>query len=92
MGLWKDTWLLYDLINKLILIMISFMFLSPIWQVPNVTDLGLKPRWIKKVAVIGGGLMGSGIATALILSGTYVILKEIDNVFLQKGLKSVAGS
>lgn len=36
--------------------------------------------------------MGSGIATALILSGTYVILKEIDNVFLQKGLKSVAGS
>lgn len=33
--------------------------------------------------------MGSGIATALILSGTYVILKEIDSAYLQKGLKSV---
>nr|DAD35549.1 TPA_asm: hypothetical protein HUJ06_006189 [Nelumbo nucifera] len=37
-------------------------------KVPNVTDVGLKPRHIKKVAVIGGGLMGSGIATSLILS------------------------
>ncbi|RVW38363.1 Peroxisomal fatty acid beta-oxidation multifunctional protein AIM1 [Vitis vinifera] len=35
-------------------------------KVPNVTDIGLKPRNVKKVAVIGGGLMGSGIATALI--------------------------
>lgn len=61
-------------------------------KVPKVTDIGLKPRQIKKIAVIGGGLMGSGIATALILSGTYVILKEIDNVFLQKGLKSVAAN
>lgn len=58
-------------------------------KVPGVTDVGLKPRSIKNVAVIGGGLMGSGIATALILSGTHVILKEIDSAYLQKGLKSV---
>lgn len=60
-------------------------------QVPNVTDVGLKPRPIKKVAVIGGGLMGSGIATALILSDTYVILKEISSEYLSKGIKSVEG-
>lgn len=60
-------------------------------QVPNVTDVGLKPRQIKKVAVIGGGLMGSGIATALILSNIPVVLKEVDAKFLQRGQKLIAG-
>ena len=58
-------------------------------KVPNITDVGLKPRRIKKVAVIGGGLMGSGIATALILSNTHVILKEINSEYLLKGVKSI---
>ncbi|KAK1365379.1 peroxisomal fatty acid beta-oxidation multifunctional protein AIM1 [Heracleum sosnowskyi] len=58
-------------------------------KVPNVTDIGLKPRPVKKVAVIGGGLMGSGIATALILSNIYVILKEINSDFLFKGIKMI---
>ncbi|KAH7682469.1 enoyl-CoA hydratase/3-hydroxyacyl-CoA dehydrogenase protein [Dioscorea alata] len=61
-------------------------------KVPNVTDVGLKPRNIKKVAVIGGGLMGSGIATALLLSDISVIIKEIDSRFLQKGIKTIAGN
>lgn len=60
-------------------------------QVPNVTDIGLKPRTVKKVAVIGGGLMGSGIATALALSNTIVILKEINSEYLQKGMKAIEG-
>ncbi|GAA0152638.1 dehydrogenase [Lithospermum erythrorhizon] len=58
-------------------------------KVPGVTDLGLKPRKIKNVAILGGGLMGSGIATALILSGYSVILKEVNNDFLQGGLGRV---
>ncbi|XP_010254066.1 PREDICTED: peroxisomal fatty acid beta-oxidation multifunctional protein AIM1 [Nelumbo nucifera] len=58
-------------------------------KVPNVTDLGLKLTSIKKVAVIGGGLMGSGIATALLLSNISVILKEINSEYLQKGMKSI---
>ncbi|ESQ54343.1 hypothetical protein EUTSA_v10024533mg [Eutrema salsugineum] len=58
-------------------------------KVPNVTDVGLKPRPMKKVAVIGGGLMGSGIATALLLSNIRVVLKEINSEYLQKGIKSV---
>ncbi|GAB2266668.1 hypothetical protein Dimus_001662 [Dionaea muscipula] len=58
-------------------------------KVPGVTDLGLKPRQVKKVAVLGGGLMGSGIATALILSNYTVILKEVNENFLQAGIGRV---
>lgn len=61
-------------------------------QVPNVTDIDLKPRPIKKVAVIGGGLMGSGIATALILGNVYVVLKEINSEYLLKGIKAIEGT
>ncbi|KAK6146180.1 hypothetical protein DH2020_020049 [Rehmannia glutinosa] len=58
-------------------------------KVPGVTDLGLKPRSIKKVAILGGGLMGSGIATALVLSNYSVILKEVNDKFLQAGIGRV---
>ncbi|CAA2985910.1 glyoxysomal fatty acid beta-oxidation multifunctional MFP-a [Olea europaea subsp. europaea] len=58
-------------------------------KVPGVSDLGLKPRRINKVAILGGGLMGSGIATALILSGYPVILKEVNDKFLQAGIDRV---
>ncbi|KAF5748573.1 peroxisomal fatty acid beta-oxidation multifunctional protein AIM1 isoform X2 [Tripterygium wilfordii] len=58
-------------------------------KVPHVTDIGLKPRHVKKVAVIGGGLMGSGIATALILSNIHVVLKEISPEYLLKGIKLI---
>ncbi|XP_042002402.1 peroxisomal fatty acid beta-oxidation multifunctional protein AIM1-like [Salvia splendens] len=61
-------------------------------KVPNVSDIGLKPRKILKVAIIGGGLMGSGIATALILSDIYVILKEINSEYLLKGIKAIEGN
>ncbi|KAJ9551295.1 hypothetical protein OSB04_015340 [Centaurea solstitialis] len=58
-------------------------------KVPNVTDIGLKPRAVKKVAVIGGGLMGSGIATSLIVNNIYVVLKEVNSEYLQKGIKMI---
>ncbi|KAL4565778.1 hypothetical protein LXL04_029884 [Taraxacum kok-saghyz] len=58
-------------------------------RVPGVTDRGLKPRNIKKVAILGGGLMGSGIATALLLSGYQVVLKEVNQKFLDGGLGRV---
>ncbi|XP_031129333.1 peroxisomal fatty acid beta-oxidation multifunctional protein AIM1-like isoform X1 [Ipomoea triloba] len=61
-------------------------------KVPSITDIGLKPTSIKKVAVIGGGLMGSGIATALILSNITVILKEINPEYLRKGLETIEGN
>ncbi|KAH7844922.1 hypothetical protein Vadar_033231 [Vaccinium darrowii] len=58
-------------------------------KVPGITDRGLVPRRIKKVAILGGGLMGSGIATALILSNYPVILKEVNDKFLQAGVGRV---
>ncbi|XP_058077096.1 peroxisomal fatty acid beta-oxidation multifunctional protein MFP2-like [Magnolia sinica] len=55
-------------------------------KVPGITDLGLLPRKINKIAILGGGLMGSGIATALILSNYPVILKEVNEKFLEAGI------
>lgn len=60
-------------------------------QVPGITDLGLMPRKIAKVAVLGGGLMGSGIVTALILTNYPVILKEVNEKFLNAGIDRVKG-
>lgn len=57
-----------------------------------MTDHGSKPHQIKSVGVIGGGLMGSGIATALILNGIPVVLKELNKDFLQAGLDRIRGS
>ncbi|KAF5465456.1 hypothetical protein F2P56_015465 [Juglans regia] len=58
-------------------------------KVPGITDIGLVPRQVNKVAILGGGLMGSGIATALILSNYPVILKEVNDKFLQAGIGRV---
>lgn len=52
-------------------------------KVKGVTDAGLKAHKVQKVAVIGGGLMGSGIATAGLLAGQEVIIKEVNDKFLQ---------
>lgn len=52
-------------------------------KVKGVTDAGLKPRPVKKLAVLGGGLMGSGICTAALAAGIEVTLKEINEKFLQ---------
>ena len=58
-------------------------------KVTGVTDKGLRPRTLKKIAVLGGGLMGSGIATACVLTGHRVIIKEINEKFMQGGLDRV---
>lgn len=41
---------------------------------------------IKKVAVIGSGLMGSGIAQVAALSGFEVALRDVDQAFLDKAM------
>ncbi|GAX81453.1 hypothetical protein CEUSTIGMA_g8882.t1 [Chlamydomonas eustigma] len=58
-------------------------------KIAGITDTDLKPRQLKTVAVIGGGLMGSGIATALILSRFNVILKEVNQQFLDGGMSRI---
>lgn len=56
-------------------------------QVPGITDMGLIPRKVNTFAVVGGGIMGSSIATALILSNYSVILKELAGIERVKGDK-----
>ncbi|KAJ8623622.1 hypothetical protein MRB53_032151 [Persea americana] len=58
-------------------------------KVPRITDIGLVPRRVNKIAVLGGGLMGSGIATVLILNKYYVILKEVNEKFLEAGINRI---
>ncbi|KAL6844990.1 hypothetical protein ACP4OV_025163 [Aristida adscensionis] len=58
-------------------------------KVPNITNMGLTPRRIKKVAIVGGGLMGSGIATMFIMSDFLVVLKEVNEQFLCAGINRV---
>lgn len=58
-------------------------------QVKGVTDRGLKPKKMKVVGVLGGGLMGSGIATALAMTGYTVLLKEIKQEFLDGGMQRI---
>ncbi|XP_042381148.1 peroxisomal fatty acid beta-oxidation multifunctional protein MFP2-like isoform X1 [Zingiber officinale] len=58
-------------------------------MVPGITDLGLIPRKITKIGVVGGNSMGSDIATALILKNYPVILKEVDENILNAGIDGV---
>ncbi|OEL23444.1 Glyoxysomal fatty acid beta-oxidation multifunctional protein MFP-a [Dichanthelium oligosanthes] len=61
-------------------------------KIPNITNIGLTPRKIKKAAIVGGGLMGSGIATVLILNNFKVALKEVNEQFLSAGINRVKGN
>ncbi|AQK85259.1 peroxisomal fatty acid beta-oxidation multifunctional protein MFP2 isoform X1 [Zea mays] len=58
-------------------------------KIPNITNIGLTARKIKKAAIVGGGLMGSGIATILILNNFNVVLKEVNEQFLSAGINRI---
>ncbi|MTI16258.1 3-hydroxyacyl-CoA dehydrogenase [Rhodobacteraceae bacterium RKSG542] len=45
---------------------------------------GVEPRPLSQVGVVGGGTMGAGIATALLLSGFSVVLVERDEAGLDR--------
>ncbi|MEM9435707.1 MAG: 3-hydroxyacyl-CoA dehydrogenase NAD-binding domain-containing protein [Pseudomonadota bacterium] len=47
-----------------------------VWKIPEASAT---PRDVKTVGVIGGGTMGSGIATAMLLSGYAVTLVEMSD-------------
>src|SRR3989304_5792348 len=46
---------------------------------------------IKTVGVVGAGLMGSGIAQVVAQSGYSVVVREVEQRFLDKGLKAIDG-
>lgn len=76
----------WDIVQTLIRIFFTQHSTS---KVIVVTDIGLKPRKISKVVVVGGGLMGSSIATMLVLSGYHLILKEVNEQFLHVSLDQI---
>ena len=51
-----------------------------------------KPEDIKKVGVVGAGTMGSGIAQVVASSGRSVVLVDVTDAALGRGLKGIEGS
>lgn len=54
-----------------------------------VGEMTSKPRRVKKIGVVGGGVMGSGIAHWASLQGFEVVLKEVNETFLAQGMTRV---
>lgn len=50
---------------------------------------GLKPAPIKKVAMLGGGVMGSGIINTLLNNGFEAVLWDINDQAIEKGMDAV---
>ncbi|CAL5343341.1 unnamed protein product [Camellia sinensis] len=90
-GLWKEVEAFQGLLHSDTCKSLIHIFFAQrgTSRVPGITDRGLIPRRISKVSIFGGGLMGSGIATALILSNYPVVLKEVNENFLQAGVGRV---
>ncbi|MEP2703845.1 MAG: 3-hydroxyacyl-CoA dehydrogenase NAD-binding domain-containing protein [Roseibium sp.] len=65
----------------------AFFAERAVTKIPEAKET-LRP--IAKIGVIGGGTMGSGIATAMLLSGFDVILTERDLDGLDRGLATIS--
>jgi 3-hydroxyacyl-CoA dehydrogenase/enoyl-CoA hydratase/3-hydroxybutyryl-CoA epimerase len=57
----------------------------------GVADPAVKPRKVERVGVLGGGLMGSGIAYVTVNAGLPVRVRERDDAAAAKALQAVAG-
>jgi 3-hydroxyacyl-CoA dehydrogenase len=61
--------------------------------VSNLPELkGVNPRAMDRLAVIGGGTMGAGIATAALLSGLPVTLLEMSDAAAEAAKARIAGN
>lgn len=58
-------------------------------KIPEATET---PRAIAKIGVIGGGTMGSGIATACLLAGFAVTMTERDQAGLDRGTSTIGSN
>lgn len=56
----------------------------------GVDDPSVTPREVKKVGVLGAGLMGAGVAYVTTNAGIQVRIKDRDDASLGRGLKSIA--
>jgi 3-hydroxyacyl-CoA dehydrogenase/enoyl-CoA hydratase/3-hydroxybutyryl-CoA epimerase len=58
---------------------------------PGVDDAAVRPRPVERLGVLGGGLMGSGIASVSANAGLAVRLRERDDASAGKALAAVRG-
>lgn len=68
-----------------------FLMQNEIRKVYGSQDRTIKPAAVRKVGVLGAGLMGSGIAHSAIMAGYSVVLKDISQEALDKGVGSIRG-
>ena len=62
-----------------------------VWEIPGVpSSTPLRP--IQKLAVVGAGTMGGGIAMSLINAGIAVDIVDVDNAALERGLARISGN
>ena len=85
-GLFADC-LLSDVAQNLIGI---FLNTRSAGRLPRIENL--KPTKIKKVAMLGGGVMGSGIVHLLLTGGFQAVLWDINDAAVQKGMAAVRGT
>lgn len=57
--------------------------------VAKIPERNATPRSIDSVGIIGGGTMGSGIATACLIAGLSVCLNERDEAALERGRQAI---
>ncbi len=60
--------------------------------VAKVPEAAATPRDVQKIGVIGGGTMGSGIATAALLAGFDVTMTERDQAGLDRGKATITSN
>ncbi len=68
-----------------------FLMQNAMTKVYGSKDRSIKPADVKKVGVLGAGLMGSGIAHSLIAVGKKVVLKDVSEEALNRGVQSIRG-
>lgn len=65
----------------------AFLGPSEVAKVPGLSDV--PTRDVARVAVLGGGTMGGGIAMCFANAGFPVVLKEVDATALERGLATI---
>jgi 3-hydroxyacyl-CoA dehydrogenase/enoyl-CoA hydratase/3-hydroxybutyryl-CoA epimerase len=68
-----------------------FLMQNAMTKVYGSKDRSVKPEPVKKVGVLGAGLMGSGIAHSVILSGRQVVIKDVSDEALERGVSAIRG-
>ncbi len=58
-------------------------------KVPGITDAEADSLPVNKIGIVGAGLMGAGIAHAFNFAGCEVILKDVSDEMIERGLNAV---